>query len=72
MPRIIPLRGRRDFGPAELGQQVQAVAEGLQLLMGFFRQEIAGSAWRSLSLDDRLSRITTELSYSAGSSELSR
>ena len=36
------------FGLAEFGQQVQVVAEGLQLLVGFFRQEIAGIAWRSL------------------------
>jgi hypothetical protein len=38
------------FGLAEFGQQVQVVAEGLQLLVGFFRQEIAGLAWRSVPI----------------------
>jgi hypothetical protein len=35
------------FGLAEFGQQVQVVAERLQLLVGFFRQGIAGLAWLS-------------------------
>jgi hypothetical protein len=38
------------FGWAEFGQQVQVVAEGLQLLVGFFRQVVAGLAWRSVSI----------------------
>jgi len=42
--------GFEDFGLAEFGQQVQVVAEGLQLLVGFFRQEIAGLAWRSVPI----------------------
>ena len=50
-----PARGRmRWFGLAEFGQQVQVVAEGLQLLVGFFRQEVAGLAWRSLARDVRV------------------
>ena len=38
------------FGLAEFGQQVQVVAEGLQLLVGFFRQMVAGLAWRSIPI----------------------
>jgi hypothetical protein len=38
------------FGLAEFGQQVQVVAEGLQLLVGLFRQEIAGLARCSTSI----------------------
>jgi len=36
--------GFEDFGLAEFGQQVQVVAEALQLLEGFFRQVVAGRA----------------------------
>ena len=38
------------FGLAQFGQQVQVVAEGLQLLVGFFRQEIAGLAWPAIPI----------------------
>ena len=38
------------FGLAEFGQQVQVVAERLQLLVGFFRQVVAGLAWRSVPI----------------------
>ena len=42
------------FGLAEVCQQVQVFAEALQLVMGFFRQVIAGLAWRSLAHDGLL------------------
>ena len=38
------------FGLAELGRQVQVVAEGLQLLVGFFGPVVAGLAWRSIPI----------------------
>ena len=38
------------FGLAEVCQQVQVFSEGLQLLVGFFRHEIAGVARRSIPI----------------------
>ena len=38
------------FGLAEVCEQVQVFAEGLQLLVGFFRQVVAGLAWRSIPI----------------------
>jgi phosphoglycerate dehydrogenase-like enzyme len=55
-----PARGQDEavrvgvLGLAELGQQVQVVAEGLQLLVSLFRQ-VAGLAWCSLAHDGFLS-----------------
>ncbi len=46
--------GVEDSWLAEFGPQARVLVQGLQLLAGFFRQEIAGLAWRFRSNFDQV------------------